>query len=140
MPYDYFPHTGDIGIRVWGGSVEEVMRSAALAFTDAVVDAASVREVETVEVSCRAGAPDVLLHEFLSELLYQFDARGRLVRDADVAVTRGEDGWRLEARTRGEQLDAARHRPKVLVKGVTYHALAVVETREGWQGTVILDI
>jgi SHS2 domain-containing protein len=140
MPYDYFPHTGDIGIRVWGGSVEEVMRSAALAFTDAVVDAASVREVETVEVSCRARAPDLLLHEFLSELLYQFDARGRLVRDADVAVTRGEDGWRLEARTRGEQLDAARHRPKALVKGVTYHALTVVETREGWQGTVILDI
>jgi SHS2 domain-containing protein len=140
VPYEFFPHTGDIGIRVWGGSVEEVMRLAALAFTEAVVDAATVREAETFEMSCRAAAPDLLLHEFLSELLYQFDVRGRLVRDADVAVTRCEDGWRLEARTRGEQLDAARHHPKVLVKGVTYHALTVVETREGWQGTVILDI
>jgi SHS2 domain-containing protein len=116
------------------------MRSAVLAFTGAIVDLASVREVETFGVSCRAAAPDLLLHDLLSELLYLFDARGKLVRDADVAVTRSEDGWLLEARARGEQLDVARHHPMVLVKGVTYHALTVVETGEGWQGTVILDI
>lgn len=140
MAYEFFPHTGDIGVRVWGESLEALMRSAAQAFTDAVVDLACVREVESVDLACEAAAPDLLLHDLLSELLYQFDARGWLVGDTDVVVTRGEGGWRLEARTRGEHLDAARHRPKVLVKGVTYHALAVAETAGGWQGTVILDI
>jgi SHS2 domain-containing protein len=140
VPYEFFPHTGDIGMRVRGRSLDELMRSAVQAFADAVVDPSSVRELEPGDVSCRAAAPDLLLHDLLSELLYQFDARGRLVKDADVAVTCGEAGWLLEARTRGEQLDAARHHPKVLIKGVTYHALSVAETAEGWQGTVILDI
>jgi SHS2 domain-containing protein len=140
MPYEFFPHTGDIGIRVWGASLEELLRSAVQAFTDAVVDLASVHEVETLHVSCLAAAPDLLLHDLLCELLYQFDARGRLARDAEITVSRGADSWLLEARTRGEPFDAARHHPKVLVKGVTYHALAVLERDGLWQGTVILDI
>jgi SHS2 domain-containing protein len=140
MPYEFFAHTGDIGIRVWGPSLEELMRSAIQAFTDAVVDRATVRPAEAGELSCEAPAPDLLLHGLLSEALYQFDARGRLVGDADVTVSRDHDIWRLRARTLGEPMDAARHRPKVLVKGITYHALAVAETDEGWQGTVIVDI
>ena len=140
MPYEFFPHTGDIGIRVWGRSLEELLRSAAQAFTTAVVDPASVRELEAVTVSCRASAPDLLLHDFLGELLFQFDARSRLVKDAEVAVAHDGESWLAEARTRGERIDAGRHHPKVLVKGITYHALAVNETAEGWQGTVILDI
>ena len=140
MPYEFFPHTGDIGIRVWGESLEALMRSAVQAFTDAVVDLDAVREAERVDVSCEAAAPDLLLHDLLSELLYLFDARGRLVRDAEITVTHGGSGWRLEAQTRGEPFDAARHRPKVLVKGVTYHALAAAEADGRWQGAVILDI
>ena len=140
MPYEYFPHTGDIGMRLWGRSLDELMTSAVRGFTDAVIDPESVRAAEAVALTCRASAPDLLLHGLLSELLYQFDARGRLVKDAEVAVTREGEGWLVEARTRGEQLDASRHHVKVLVKGVTYHALVVAETREGWQGTVVLDI
>jgi SHS2 domain-containing protein len=140
MPYEFFPHTGDIGIRVWGRTLEELIRSAFHAFTSVVVDPASVRESEAVTLSCRAAAPDLLLHDLLSELLFQFDARGRLVKDADVAVARDGESWLVEARTRGERIDAGRHHPKVLVKGITYHALSVTETPEGWQAIVILDI
>lgn len=140
MPYEFFPHTGDIGVRLWGASLEELMRSAALAFTDAVVDLASVRTLEVEHIGCRAAAPDLLLQGFLAELLYQFDAHGRLVRDADVVVGRDGRGWTLDATTRGEPIDADRHAIRLLVKGVTYHALSVVETPEGWRGTVILDV
>ena len=140
MSYEFFPHTGDMGIRLWGQSIDELMRSAVHAFTDAVVDRARVREMEAGNISCRAAAPDLLLHELLSEVLFLFDARGRLIADADVTVTRDRGDWLLDARTRGEPIDAARHQLKVLVKGVTYHALLVAVTPEGWQGTVILDI
>jgi SHS2 domain-containing protein len=140
MPYEFFPHTSDIGLRLWGASIEELLRSAALALTDAVVDPVSVRALDARHVTCRAAAPDLLLHDFLAELLYQFDAHGRLVRDADVAVVRDGEAWTLDATTRGEPVDAARHAIRLLVKGVTYHALSAIETPEGWQGTVILDI
>jgi tRNA nucleotidyltransferase (CCA-adding enzyme) len=140
VPYEFFPHTGDVGMRVWGRSLEELMRSAVLAFTDTVADPASVRSSDEEVVTCRAAAPDLLLHDLLSELVYQLDARRRLVRDADVVIARDDDDWTLEATTWGEPIDAARHRLRVLVKGVTYHALSVSEAPEGWQGTVVLDI
>ena len=140
MPYEFFPHTGDIGIRLRGETIEALMQSAVEAFTDAVVDRSTVRDAESGAMSCRAAAPDLLLHEFLSEVLYQFDAGGRLIAGADVRIRREAGDWILDARTRGEQLDPARHHPRVLVKGITYHALSAVETAEGWEGTVILDI
>lgn len=140
MPYEYLPQSGDIGIRLWASSIDELMRSAVHAFTDAVVDRACVRETAAGHVTCRAGAPDLLLHEWLSEVLFLFDARRQLIADADVTVTRDAGDWLLDARTRGEPVDAARQHLKVLVKGVTYHALSVTETPEGWQGSVILDI
>jgi SHS2 domain-containing protein len=140
MPYEYFLHTGDLGIRVRGASLEELLESAALAFTEAVVDPASVRAADAETVACRAAAPDLLLHDFLSEVLYQFDARYRLVRDVEVTVARDGEEWALDATTRGELVDPARHEIRLLVKGVTYHALSVTEAADGWQGTVILDI
>jgi len=140
MPYEFFPHTADIGMRVWGRSLEELMRSAVLALTDVVVEPASVRGAAKEIVTCRAAAPDLLLHDLLSELVYRLDARGRLVQDVELEIARDPDGWTLEAATWGEPIDAARHRIRVLVKGVTYHALTVNEGPDGWQGTVILDI
>ena len=140
MSYEFFPHTGDIGIRVWGGSLEELMRSAALAFTEAVVDPASVRPARPGVIACRAAAPDLLLHDFLGELLFECDARGRLVRDVEVDVRREGEFWVLDATTRGESFNPSRHQFRVLVKGVTYHALSVVETPEGWRGAVVLDV
>jgi SHS2 domain-containing protein len=140
VSHEFFPHTGDIGIRVWGGSIEELIRSAALAFTEAVVDPSSVRPVEPRALACRATAPDLLLHDFLGELLFECDARGRLVRDLEVTVGREGEAWTLDATTHGEPIDPSRHHLRMLVKGVTYHALSVTRTPDGWQGTVILDI
>jgi SHS2 domain-containing protein len=140
MPYEFFPHTGDVGIRLRGPSLEELMRSAVLAFTATIVEPASVRGTDRDVVTCRADAPDLLLHDLLNELVYRFDARGRLVQDVDVVITRDADRWTVEATTWGERLDPARHQPRVVVKGVTYHALSVAETDDGWQGSVVLDI
>lgn len=140
MSYEFFPHTGDLGVRVWGDSFESLAASAARAFLDAQTDPEAVRVADAVILTCRAPELDLVLHDFLSDLLFQFDARHRLVCDADIAVTRDGDLWVLDATTRGELYDPARHPIKVLIKGVTYHALAVAQTALGWEGTVVFDI
>jgi SHS2 domain-containing protein len=140
MPYAFFPHTGDIGVRLRGASLAELAESAAQAFADVVTDPAGIREVDAAVLTARAAAPDLLLREFLNELLFQFDARRRLVASATVSVTRQGDLWLLEAATRGEAWDPDRHPVKVLVKAITYHALSACETPEGWMATVVFDI
>jgi SHS2 domain-containing protein len=48
---------------------------------------------------------------------------------------------RLAATARGETYDPERHPIKVLIKGITYHGLEVVEGADGrWRARVIFDI
>lgn len=140
MPHAFFPHTGDLGIRLNGGSLEELLTAAAAALLEAVTDPAGVADADEGRLTVRAGAPDLLLRDFLAELLFELDTRGRLVARVEPTLTREGTAWALDARTFGETLDPARHPVKILVKGVTYHALWAEQTSAGWAGTVVLDI
>ena len=51
---------------------------------------------------------DLLLVDFLSELLYRFDTRGWLTREAQVEVRERDGGWALQGTLVGERLDDRR--------------------------------
>jgi len=91
-------------------------------------------------VSLRHETLDLLLVDWLSELLYRFEVEGFLPAEADVGVERADGGWALAAEVRGEPDAAARVPIKVLVKAVTYHALLVEREGEAWVGRVVFDI
>ena len=83
---------------------------------------------------------DLLLVDFLSELLYRFDTRGWLSRYAELDVTEKDGGWSLQGTLRGERLDPARHEVKLLIKAVTYHGLHVRQADGEWTAKVVFDI
>jgi SHS2 domain-containing protein len=91
------------------------------------------------EISLVSSDLDLLLVDWLSELLFRFDARGLLVARAVVELFR-TDVCRLGARVEGEPLDPTRHPIKVLLKAVTYHALDVRQCGDRWCAQVIFDI
>ena len=140
MAFSFFDHTGDIGIHLSANSAEGLFASAAEALAETLVDSGTVvpRNGEAVHVA--ADELDILMVEWLSELLYRFEGHNMLPRTADVTLTRRAASHVLTATVRGEPFDPARHTIKVLVKGITYHALEVRETAEGWRATVVLDI
>ena len=140
MPFEFFNHTADMGVRITGRTLEELFQAAAEAFTAAMCDLSEVDTKVREELSVAAAEVDLLLVDWLNELLWRFDARGLLVRSADVAVSRGAEGWGLRANLFGEPLDPCRHRIKILIKGITYHHLVVAETPEGWRGVIVFDI
>ena len=82
----------------------------------------------------------MLLVDFLSELLYRFDTRNWLTREARVEVREQDGGWELRGTLLGERHDPLRHPVKVLIKGVTYHGLAVVHAGAAWTANVVFDI
>jgi SHS2 domain-containing protein len=57
-----------------------------------------------------------------------------------VRVREEAGGFQLEAEARGEVQDPECHPTKVLIKAVTYHALEVAETADGWRARVVFDI
>jgi len=137
--HEFFDHTGDIGVRIRAADPAGLFEAAAAAMTDAMTSA-TVEPRHTDEIALEASCLDLLLVDWLSELLYRFETRAFLLARAhvDLEVTAG---WHhLRARIEGEPFEADRHTLKVLVKGVTYHALEVRQDADGWTATVIFDI
>ena len=140
MPYRFFDHTGDIGVTLTGPTRDALFAAAALAFTDSITPLDRVEPRRPEEVAVDAPELDLLLVDFLSELLYRFDTRGWLTRGADMAVRERDGGWTLEGTLSGEKLDPDRHPVKILIKAVTYHGLQIVERGGEWSANVVFDI
>lgn len=140
MGHVFFDHTGDIGVRLEGGSLDELFHEAALAFTETLTDRAAVATAATERVVLAAGALDDLLVDWLDELVYRFEVRNLLVADASARVREEPPGWSLEGELGGETFDPGRHAIKVLIKGITYHQLAIRRERDRWVTSVVFDI
>jgi SHS2 domain-containing protein len=138
--FQFFDHTGDIGVDITAADPGALFADAARAFSETVTDRDGLNGDEIVEVSFAAEAIDLLLVDWLSELVYRFDTDGWLAREADVAVWKATEGWTLRARLWGGRLDPERQEVRVLVKAVTYHALEVVQIGSRWHARVVLDI
>ena len=140
MSIEPLDHTADIGFELEAGSLDELFASAAVAFTSAITDAAAVRPAESRRVRLTADDRELLLVEWLEELLYRLDAELMLFSRAEVAIDEGAGSLVLEATLHGEPFNPEKHPQKVAVKGITYHGLEVRRDGERWRARVIFDI
>ncbi len=96
------------------------------------------RESRVIELE--AEALDLLLFQFLQELIFYKDAEQLLLRVPQVLIEERAGGYKLRAEAKGERLDPTKHQLRVDVKAVTLHRFSLERTTEGWQAFVILDI
>lgn len=134
MRYEVLEHTADVMVRAHGRTLEECFENAAFAMTDQIVDASSVRQGEQVDISVEGADKEELVYNFLSEVLFIFDARGVVLNKFEVVLKPG----RLECKAWGEVYDPERHSPKSEIKAVTYHELKVNEDEPSI--TVLFDV
>jgi SHS2 domain-containing protein len=140
VPYEFFDHTGDIGVSIRARTLAQLFADAASAFTDSITAIERIEPKRPEELDVDAPELDLLLVDFLSELLYRFDTRAWLTRNAELELQEKDGGWALQGTLRGERLDPARHDVKVLVKAVTYHGLHVERVDGLWTARVVFDI
>jgi SHS2 domain-containing protein len=137
QPFRVLEHTADIGFEAFGATRKEVFANAARALTHLMVDLEAIAPQEKTSVRAEASDMPSLLVNWLSEILYLFDAEGWLFRDFELEELTEHS---LAARARGEKFDRTRHQVKLLVKAVTYHQLDLRETVQGWRAQVYVDI
>ena len=137
QPFRVLEHTADIGFEAFGATREEVFANAARALVHLMVDLETIVPQEQLSLRTEASDMPNLLVNWLSEILYLFDAEGWLFRDFDLPELTERS---LAVIARGEKFDRRRHQLKLLVKAVTYHQLDVRETAEGWRAQVYVDI
>jgi SHS2 domain-containing protein len=143
MPYAYADDIAlaDLAFRAWGQTVEDTFLAAAEATVNAMVeDLATIAPRVQRIFALHETQLDLLLLQFLQELLFYKDAQRLLLRVYEVQITTHDQGFTLQAQAAGEPLDPARHALGADVKGVTLHRLQVVQTSNGWVATVVLDV
>ncbi len=135
--FEILEHTADIGLRARGATLEEAFEEAATALSSVVVEIEDIEPRLSYPIAASGEDDESLLVNWLSEVLYYLDARRVVLRRFRVEHF-GEG--RAAGQAWGEPRDTARHRPKVIVKGVTYHQLKIEQIPDGWGGGVCLWI
>jgi SHS2 domain-containing protein len=134
--WEHFPHDADVGVRGFGTTPAEAFAQAALALT-AVVTAARVEPLSSVQIGCEAPDLELLFVDWLNTIIYEMAVRRMLFARFDVKI----EGTRLEATLWGEAVDVARHAPACEPKGATYTALRVGKDAEGlWSAACVVDV
>jgi SHS2 domain-containing protein len=143
MPYEFLEDVAiaDIAFKAHGKDLVELFTAAADATMNVMVEELdSIRPLEQRDFNLENEALDMLLFDFLQELIYYKDSQQLLLR-VDRLDFREEDGLhRMAAQTNGEIIDPVRHLMRVDVKAVTLHQFELQQTSQGWEAMVILDI
>lgn len=143
MGYRYLEDVAiaDVAFLASGDTAEALFRSAANATLNTMVeDLATVRPLCERPVRVSDDALDLLLFNYLQEILFYKDAEQLLLCPAELAVSPSGALWSVRGTWAGEPLDPCRHAQVVDVKAVTLHRFEVTRTDAGWTAFVILDI
>jgi SHS2 domain-containing protein len=143
MPYEYLEDIGtaDIAFEATGRDLPELFTAAADATMNVMIENLDAIEPrETREIELTNDNIDMLLFDFLQELIYFKDAERLLLRIREVQIDEKEEKYFLNATAAGEPLDAGRHQQRADVKAVTLHDFRVEKSEGGWKATAILDI
>lgn len=135
--YEQFPHTADIGVRVFGRTIEELFANAAFAMFDIAADLEGISGDIVRDVDLRGATDEDLLVSWLDELLYDFYTKKVIYYKFDVACV---SGGRLKARAFGRPVSANPNRLKTEIKAATYSDLLIKRSPEGYSAEIIFDV
>ena len=143
MPYRYLEEIGtaDIAFEATGRDLPELFRDAADATTNVMIDnIEAIQRRQTRQIELSNDKLDMLLFDFLQELIFLKDAERLLLRIREVQIEERDQIHFLKATAVGEPLDTERHHQRADVKAVTLHDFFVEQTEGGWKARVLLDI
>lgn len=138
--FEYLEHTADVKFRAYGSTLEEAFASAAEAMFTAMIDLKSVSLKNDIMIKLEAESLEILLNDWLSELLFQMDANYLVFGKFEVLKLNERDGkFLIEAKASGEQIDLKKHKFHLQVKAVTYHDMTIIKSDNHWEVQVLLD-
>lgn len=130
----------DVGFEAWSQTLEGLFRASWDATLSLMIgDVNAVRREDRRRVSCDDHDLEMLLFDFLGELIYLKDAHRSLCRIESLAVEPVDSGYRLTATVAGEEIDPTRHDLGVDIKAVTLDQLTLRRDGDRYLARVSLD-
>lgn len=135
--WEHFNHDADIGIRGIAPTLAQAFEQAAIAMTAVITDPNIVDAKETIAVTCNACDHEMLLVDWINELIYLMAIRGMIFSSFQVVI----DDCVLTAVISGETVDVEKHWPAVEIKGATLTELKVFKSPDNnWVAQCVVDV
>jgi SHS2 domain-containing protein len=129
----------DCAMEVEGRDLADLFETAAGALAELMVDPATVEPSVERTVTLSADKVDLLLYDWLSELIYRKDRDREAFPHTRVSVG-GSGPFQLAATLRGGTIDRARTGLRADPKAVTFHQFQVTAVDGGWRARIVIDI
>lgn len=128
----------DCAMDLEGTDLDDLFATAARALAELMVDPATLTRSVERDVVLEATSVDLLLFDWLSELIGLKDEEGAAFPEAAVRVERGTP-WRLRAHLTGGRLHGGTAALRADPKAVTFHLFRVEPGPGGWHARVVID-
>lgn len=129
MCYRYLEHTTDAFIEVTGNTLEEAFENAGISVVDTIVDIKLVEEKTERKIEINEKDLSHLLYNWLEEIIILTITEGFVIRKFSVKVKKN-DGYRLVATLKGEEIDFEKHHFKVEIKSPTFHLMEIKQGKQ----------
>lgn len=135
--FELFDHTADTGIRIFAGSLSELIQPATDGMYSVIGQLVSAGEGEQIVLQIQGDDPATMLRDYLQELLVFFDRDHRFAKEVECVTF---DSQQLCVRVQLFDIDHERCVFLRELKAITYHELAIHTLEDGYEATVIVDI
>lgn len=133
--------TSDIGLELRGDSLAELFQAGAEGMFEIIL---GHRETGAVSlhrrVDLRAGSSEQLLVDWLSELLYAFDAEGIIPGEYRLTITEDQNGAALKSEMGCFRFDPETYNAEHEVKAVTYYKLNINKDGDLYRCHLVFDL
>jgi len=141
--YSFFEHTADIGMTVRAENWNTLFCKAAEGMMSLILDLRTVRPLKKRTRIFRAQQGDLLLHDWLSEILF-FLEQGMVFaffRVTEDNFSRLEScNYQFRGILRGEPVDLSRHDICREIKAVTRHNFSLQWNGNHWEAQMLFDV
>jgi SHS2 domain-containing protein len=129
----------DCAVEIEGRSLDDLFETAAAALARLMVDPATLTITVERAISLEASELDMLLFDWLSEMIFLKDRDSQVFPNARVRVS-GDGPYRLAADVQGGTIVFGRTALGADPKAVTLHQFALEPADGGWRARVVIDI
>lgn len=137
-PYRYLDQTSDLGLEIYGDSLEELFENGCFALFDNMVELGEVEEAQSVHLRMEPSETgEERFLNWLRELIYRFNTDYFVPKRVKI-LKLDESG--LEAQLWGEQFDPLRHKIRVEIKSPTYHLFSLEKSGNRYRARILFDV
>lgn len=130
----------DTAFTVKGKDENELFENAGTALFSAMADTSKIEPKITRTFFLTGNELDVLLFDFLNELLFYKDSEHLLFSSFTVSIKTDNSKLRLESSVSGEEAQPDKHTITTDIKAVTMHLFEVTKSTQGYTARVVVDI